>query len=143
MKKPLLGAELVLLARPAVAQTTIDDGSTLKLHVLPSPAKPASLPAPASGREFVVLDVVIENLDAKRGIDFQGTMQLRLVDPAGAFIQPSSPLSSTLTCALGDTGVIPAGGPRRFACVYDVPAGMPRKLQYRGFEKDEVTVAIK
>jgi hypothetical protein len=39
--------------------------------------------------------------------------------------------------------VIPAGNARRFRYVYDVPAGMPLKLQYRGFEKDEAVVEIK
>jgi hypothetical protein len=123
-------------------QQTIQDGTTMKVHVLPTPAKPASLPAAGPGRELVMLDVVAESLKPNQGIDFQGTMQLRLVDPSGAFIQPS-PLSNRLTCTLGDTGVIPAGNARRFRYVYDVPAGMPLKLQYRGFEKDEVVVDIK
>lgn len=123
-------------------QQTIQDGSTMKVHVLPTPRRPATLPAAAAGREFVVLDVVAESLKPNQGIDFQGTMQLRLMDPSGAFIQPS-PLSNQLACTLGDEGVIPAGHARRFMYVYDVPAGMPLKLQYRGFEKDEVVVDIK
>jgi hypothetical protein len=81
-------------------QQTIQDGSTMKLHVLPTPRPPGSLPAAGSGRELVMLDVVAENLKSGQGIDFQGTMQLRLVDPSGAFIQPS-PLSNQLTCTLG------------------------------------------
>lgn len=124
-------------------QATIDDGAVMKVHILPTPPKPASLPAPPDGREFVLLDVVVENLNASQGIEFQGTMQLRLADQAGGFVQPSSPLSNQLACRLGDTGVIPAGGTRRFMLVYDVPAGMPRKLQYRGFERDEAFVDIK
>jgi hypothetical protein len=121
---------------------TIQDGSTMRLLVLPMPARPASLPAPASGRAQVVLDFVIENLKPNQGIDFQTTMQLRLMDPAGGFIQPSA-LTNQLACTMGDTGVVPAGHSRRFMVVYDVPAGMPIKLQYRGFEKDEAIVEIK
>lgn len=124
-------------------QVTIEDGATLKVHVLPTPAPPATLPPPAAGREHLLLDVVVENLKPSQGIEFQGTMQLRLMTPDGGFIQPSSSLSSQLACRLGDTGVIPAGGSRRFAFVYDVPTGMPPKLQYRGFEKDEAVAEIK
>lgn len=123
-------------------QQTIQDGSTMKVHVLPTPRPPGSLPAAGPGRELVMLDVVIESLKPRQGIDFQGTMQLRLVDSSGAFIQPS-PLSEQLTCTLGDTGVIPAGQARRFRYVYDVPAGVPLKLQYRGFEKEEAVIDIK
>jgi hypothetical protein len=123
-------------------QQSVQDGSTLKLHVLPTPPRPAPLPAAGPGRELVVLDFVIENQKATQGIDFQGTMQLRLMDPSGAFIQPS-PLSDQLTCTLGSEGVIPAGHARRFRYVYDVPAGMPLKLEYRGFEKDSVVVDIR
>lgn len=124
-------------------QTTIEDGAIMKVHILPTPQTPALLPAPKDGREYVLLDVAVENVAPNQGIDFQGTMQLRLVDPAGTFIQPSSSLSNKLACRLGDTGTIPAGGTRRFMYVYDVPTGMPRKLQYRGFEKSEVIVDIK
>lgn len=123
-------------------QQSIQDGSTLKLHVLPTPPRPAHLPAAGPGRELVMLDVALENLKATVGIDFQGTMQLRLVDPSGAFIQPS-PLSDQLTCTLGAEGVIPAGHARRFRYVYDVPAGMPLKLEYRGFDRDSVVVEIR
>jgi hypothetical protein len=145
---PRTGGVLTLPTGPDFApswpapQATIDDGSVMKLLVLPTSAVPRSLPAPASGRELVMLDVVAQNLNATQGIDFQGTMQLRFVDPSGAFIQPA-PVSSQLRCSLGDTGVIPAASTRRFQYVYDVPAGMPLKLQYRGFEKDEVVVEIK
>jgi hypothetical protein len=121
---------------------TIQDGTTLRVQVLPTPARPATLPAPAAGRDQVLLDVVVENLKATQGIEFQGTQQLRLVDPAGTFIQPS-PLSNQMACRLGDTGVIPGGHARRFTLVYDVPAGAPRRLQYRGFEKDETLVDLK
>lgn len=122
--------------------STVQDGTTLRLLILPMPARPASLPAPAAGRSQVVLDLVIENLNPSKGIDFQTTMQLRLLDGNGGFTQPS-PVTSQLTCTLGDEGVIPAGQPRRFMVVYDVPANMPIKLQYRGFEKDETVVEIR
>jgi len=123
-------------------QQTIQDGTTMKVHVLPTPARPSRLPAPQAGREFVVLDLVLENLKADRGIDLQTTQQLRLVAPDGSFIEPS-PLSNQLPCYPGEAGVIPASNARRFSLVYDVPVGIPRTLQYRGFEKDEVTVEIK
>lgn len=146
---PRLGGSITLPAGPdftpswPAPQATIEDGSVMKVHILPTPPRPASLPAPAAGREYVLLDVVIENLKAGQGVEFQGTQQLRLLNADGGFLQPSSPLSNSLPCSLGDTGVIPAGGTRRFQYVYDVPAGMPLKLQYRGFEKDEVVVEIK
>jgi hypothetical protein len=38
--------------------------------------------------------------------------------------------------------VVPGGHARRFMAVYDVPAGMPLQLQYRGFEVNEVTVEL-
>ncbi len=119
---------------------TIADGSTLRLHVLPNPGLPPHLPSAVPGRELVMLDVVVENLKAQ-GVEFQGTMQLRLVDPSGGFIQ-RSPLSNQLACTLGDAGVIPAGHARRFQYVYDVPSDMPLKLEYRGFEKDAVVVEV-
>jgi hypothetical protein len=70
---------------------------------------------------------------------------LRLADPAGSFIQPlpsTGPIAGQLACALGEMDVVPGGHARRFTAVYDVPAGMPLKLQYRGFEVNEVTVEI-
>jgi hypothetical protein len=125
---------------PAPVQT-IEDGSTMKVLILPRPARPANLPAAAAGREQFLLDVVAQNT-ARQGIELQGAQQLRLVNPGGGFIEPS-PLSNQLACRLGDVGVIPAGQARRFLLVYDVPAGMAKKLQYRGFEKDEVVVDLK
>lgn len=44
---------------------------------------------------------------------------------------------------MGDMGMIPGGSARRFMLVYDVPAGLPLKLPYRGFEKDETVGEIK
>jgi len=122
---------------------TIDDGSTLRLHVLPpSPAHPAGLPAPASGREHVLLDLVIENLKTDQGIDFDVTQQLRLVGVNGDFLEPS-PLSGQFACRLGEGDAVPAGNARRFTLVYDVPARLPIKLQYRGFETDATVIEIK
>lgn len=121
---------------------TIEDGSTLRVHVLPSPAQPAALPPPAAGREQVVLDFVIENLKTTQGIEFQTSQQLRLAGLAGSFVQPAA-LTKQFGCRLDDGDVIPPGHARRFMVVYDTPAGAPRRLQYRGFEVDELSVDLK
>jgi hypothetical protein len=63
------------------------------------------------------------------------------VDDAGRFVQPS-PLTTQLGCRLDDGDVIPPGHTRRLQAVYDMPAGEPRRLQYRGFEKEEATVDL-
>lgn len=57
---------------------TIEDGTTLRVLVLPSPAPPSTLPAPAAGGENVVLDVVVQNLKTDEGIEFQPSQQLLL-----------------------------------------------------------------
>ena len=121
---------------------TIDDGTTLRVHVLPRRQPPASLPAAATGREHVVLDVAVENRTAEQGVEFQTSQQLRLVDAGGRFVQPSAPLTKQLGCRLDDGDVIPPGHTRRLQVVYDVPTGAPRRLQYRGFEKEEATVEL-
>jgi hypothetical protein len=41
-----------------------------------------------------------------------------------------------------DGDVIPPGHVRRFLLVYDMPAGAPRRLQYRGFEVDEASLDL-
>lgn len=120
---------------------TFQDGQTMRVHILPKPARPATLHPPADGREHLLLDVVVENLVANRGIEFQGTQQLRLVDPAGGFTSPS-PLSLEAPCRLDGAGVIPGGNARRFTLVYDVPAGQAWRLQYRGFETGEETIDL-
>lgn len=120
---------------------TIEDGSMLRVLVLPAPEKPPVLPPPASGHEQAVLDFVIENLTSEHGIEFTTSQQLRLVDSAGSFIQPSE-LTQQIGCRLDDGDVIPPGNSRRFQLVYDMPAGAPRRLQYRGFEVDETTVDL-
>lgn len=122
-------------------QASLTDGTTMKVHVLPAPKRPAGLPGAAAGRELVVLDIVLENLTQTQGIDFQTSQQLRLMDGRN-FIEPM-PLSHQLPCRLGESGVIPPGTARRLTLVYDVPAGLALKLQYRGFEQDEATLDIK
>jgi hypothetical protein len=123
-------------------QATVEDGATMKVHALSSPKRPAGLPAAGLGRELVVVDLVLENLKPVQGIDFQTSQQLRLMDGKGGFIEPM-PLSYQLPCRISDGGVIPAGQARRFTLVYDIPAGLSLKLQYRGFEKDEAVLEIK
>jgi hypothetical protein len=120
---------------------TIEDGSTLRVLVLPAPEKPPVLASSNAGREPVVLDFVIENLSSDQGIEFTTSQQLRLVDPTGSFLQPSS-LTQQIGCRLDDGDVIPPGHVRRFMVAYEMPAGAPRRLQYRGFEVDEITVDL-
>ena len=120
---------------------TIEDGSTLRVLVLPAPEKPPVLPPPAAGLERVVLDFLIENLSDEQGIEFTTSQQLRLVDPAGNFIQPAES-TKEFGCRLDDLDVVPPGHVRRLMVAYDVPAGAPKRLQYRGFEVDEVTVDL-
>ncbi len=145
---PASGDGLAVPAGPDFTPTwptpiqTIDDGSTLRVHVLPSPAQLPVLPPPASGREQVVLDVVIENLKTTQGIELTTSQQLRLENPAGSFVQASA-LTKQLACRLDDGDVIPSGHARRLMVVYDLPAGAPRRLQYRGFEVDQVSVDLK
>ena len=117
---------------------TFEDGSTMKVHLLPAPQRPASLAAGA-GRQ-VLLDVAVENLSKTRGIEFQ-PVQLRLALPEGGFIDPS-PASASVPCRLDGDGVVPAGGVRRFLLVYDVAAeGRPR-VNFRGFELNEATAEL-
>lgn len=123
------------------AINTIEDGSTLRLLLLPRPEHPIAQPPPA-GREHVVLDFVIENLRATQGIEFTTSQQLRLMGAAGSFIGPAT-LTKSLGCRLDDGDVVPPGQARRFLVVYDVPAGEPVRLQYRGFEIDDVSVDLK
>ena len=120
---------------------TIEDGSTLRVLVLPSPPTPAFHSVPAAGLERVVLDFLIENLGDEHGIEFTTSQQLRVMDPAGNFIQPAES-TKELGCRLDDLDVVPPGQVRRLMVAYDVPAGAPKRLQYRGFEVDEVTVDL-
>jgi hypothetical protein len=121
---------------------TIDDGATLRVQVLPPSSLPASFPPAPAGREHVVIDVAVENRKTEQGVEFQTSQQLRLVDTAGRFVQPSA-ITKQLGCRLDDSDVIPPGHTRRLRVVYDMPAGAPRRLQYRGFELEETTVDLK
>jgi len=121
---------------------TIDDGNTMKILVLPTPAAPVALPPPGPGRELVMLDVVVQSLNKDQGIEFQPSQQLRLMDSAGKFVMASA-ATQQLGCRMNDGEVIPPGQARRLMAVYEMPSGVARRLHYRGFEKEEAIVAIK
>lgn len=125
---------------PAPVQT-IEDGSTLRVLVLPAPTPPPALPPPAAGREQVVMDFVIENLTTEHGIEFTTSQQLRMVDASGKFVQPSA-ATREIGCRLDDGDVVPPGHARRLQVAFDMPPGETRRLNYRGFEVDEVTVDL-
>lgn len=119
---------------------TFVDGTTMRVHLLPAPARPASLAPAADGRRQLLLDVAVENLSPKSGIEFQ-TVQLRLAMADGSFAEPS-PLSAQLPCRLDGDGVIPAGGVRRFQLVYDIAADAAPRVNFRGFELQESTADL-
>jgi hypothetical protein len=121
--------------------STIEDGTTLRVLVLPRNDPPAGIPPPAAGRMRVVLDFVIENMKSTQGIEFTTSQQLRLIDPQGKFVQFDA-ATNALGCRLEDGGVIPPSQARRFMAAYEMPAGAPLRLQYRGFEVDETTVDL-
>lgn len=121
---------------------TIDDGTTMKILVLPSPAATARLAPPTAGNELVMLDVVVQNLSNEHGIEFQPTAQLRLMDAAGKFVV-SSAATKQLGCRMDDNDVIPPGHARRVMALYELPAGTPRRLHYRGFERPEAVIEIR
>jgi hypothetical protein len=121
---------------------TIEDGTTMKILVLPAAAPPAELPAAGAGKEFVMLDVVVQNLSGDHGIEFQPSQQFRLMDAAGKFTVASA-ATRQLGCHMDDGDLIPPGQSRRMMAVYEVPAGAPRRLQYRGFEREETIVDIR
>jgi len=120
---------------------TIDDGNTMRILVLPTPSPSSALPPLTAGREYVVLDVVVQNLNTEQGIEFQPSQQLRLMDSAGKFVTAST-ATQQLGCRMNDGDVVPPGQARRLMAVYEMPAGAPRRLHYRGFEKAETIVAI-
>ena len=64
------------------------------------------------------------------------------MDGKGGFIEPL-PASEQMPCRFGEGGVVPPAHARRFTLLYDVPAGMALKLQYRGFEKDDAVIEIR
>jgi hypothetical protein len=117
------------------AVATIADGGTLKINCLPAGALPTGLRPPPAGKQYRVLDVVVENLTSK-GVELQLVQQLRLQDGAGTFYPPV-PDSSRLTFHPTGRNVVPASGARRLQLLYLVPAGQAMRLVYRGFEKTE------
>jgi len=119
--------------RPAT-RATVTDGSTLKLHLVGTlSGAPAGVEPPESGREYIVVDYLVENLHATQGLELQPAEQLALVDGAGEHHAPDA-ASDRLPCRLTGAGVVPAGGWRRFSLLYTVPAGQPLIVEYRGFE---------
>ena len=127
---------------PAWPQPTgiITDGTTLRVLRLPPPDLPADLPAPAAGRRFLAVDVLIENLRTAQPIEFQIDRQLRVLDAGGVVYSPA-PESSRLPYRPTGSAVVPAAAARRFQTLYLVPSTEPLRLEYRGFERTE-TVEI-
>lgn len=121
---------------PAPSQS-IADGTTLRVNVLPGHAGSPS----ADGVTRRLLDVVVENLNPKKGIELD-PVQLRLVRQDGSFVEPSAS-SSELPCRLIPDNVIPPASSRRFALAYDIAPDEKVRLNYRGFELDETTVDLK
>ena len=143
-------AEIEALAVPAGEDFTpswpnpvskIEDGTTLRVLVLPRGESAAANSPPPAGRMRVVLDFVIENLKSTQGIEFATSQQLRLVDPQGTFVQLDGS-TKELGCRLEDGDVIPPGQARRFMASYELPPGAPLRLQYRGFEVEEASVDL-
>ena len=118
--------------RPA-ARATVQDGSVLRVLLVGSGPAPAGLPAPPEGSQYLVVDYVVENLQAGQGVELQADPQFSLVDGAGQVYAPDA-ASAALPCRLTGAGVVPAGGWRRFSLLYAVPAGQSLSVQYRGFE---------
>jgi hypothetical protein len=121
--------------------STIEDGTTLRVLVLPRSEPSAKISPPAAGRMRVVLDFVIENLKSTQGIEFTTSQQLRLIDPEGKFVQLDAS-TNALGCRLEDGGVIPPSQARRFMAAYELPDGAPLRLRYRGFEVEETSVDL-
>lgn len=117
------------------AVATIADGGTLRIDCLPAGAVPAGLRPPPPGKQYLVLDLVAENLVPK-GVELQPNQQFRLQDAAGTFYAPL-PDSNRLVFHPTGRGVVPANLARRVQLLYLVPAGQPMRLAYRGFEKTE------
>src|SRR5205814_1816062 len=115
---------------------SIADGTALRVNVLPGHASAPS----TDGAPRRLLDVVVENLNPKKGIELD-PVQLRLVRQDGSFIEPSAS-SSELPCRIIPDNVIPPASARRFALAYDVAPDEKVRLNYRGFELDETTVDL-
>jgi len=116
--------------------SVIADGTTLRVLRLPPTAPPAGLPAPAAGRRYVIVDVLVENLKPSQAIEFEIARQLRVVDANGA-VYAASPESTRLPYWPTGAALVPAGAARRFQILYLVPATEPLRLEYRGFERSE------
>ena len=136
---PVLGSAKPKWPAP---EATITDGDVLRVLKLPGVGAPPGLPPPAAGSERVALDLVVENLRAGTGIELQAAQQFRLVRPDEARIAPSR-FSAQAPCRLDGRGVVPAGGSRRFTLVYDVPPGVPLRLEYRGFNVKSELVKVR
>ena len=85
---------------------------------------------------------MIQNLSKDQGVEFQPSQQLRLMNPAGEFIEASA-ATEKLGCRMDDGESIPPGQVRRVMAVYEMPVSGARRLHYRGFEKEEAIVAIR
>lgn len=55
----------------------------------------------------------------------------------------ASAATQQLGCRMNDGEVIPPGHSRRLMAIYEMPPGVARRLQYRGFEKEEAVVEIR
>ena len=117
------------------AVATIADGGTLKINRLPAGGPPSALGPPPAGKEYVVVDLVAENLLPK-GVELQPNGQFRLQDATGTFYAPR-PDSNRLPFHPAGRNVVPANGARRLQLLYMVPAGQSMRLSYRGFETVE------
>ena len=117
------------------AVATIADGATLRVNCLSAGALPAGLRPPPLGKQYLVLDLVAENLLPK-GVELQPNQQFRLQDAGATFYAPI-PESNRLAFHPTGRSVVPAGGARRVQLLYLVPGGQSIRLAYRGFEKTE------
>ena len=115
---------------------TIADGTTMRVNVLPGAPLPANLPPSDAGKQYVLVDLVAENLKPAQGIELQTDQQFRLMDSAGT-LYPPAPQTSQLVFHPTGNSVVPANAARRIQLLYLVPTGQPVKLQYRGFEKTD------
>jgi hypothetical protein len=106
--------------RPAARQT-VQDGAVLRVSLVGTGTPPAGLPGPPEGRQYLVVDYVVENLQTGQGVELQADPQFSLVDGAGQ-TYPADAGSSALPCRLTGAGVVPAGG--------------SLNVKYRGFEAE-------
>jgi hypothetical protein len=114
---------------------TFTDGGTVKISFLPPGGLPPGFRPPPAGKQYLVLDLVAENLLPK-GVELQPNQQFRLQDASGTFYVPM-PESSRLAFRPSGRNVVPANAARRLQLLYVVPAGQQVRLSYRGFETTE------